>query len=508
MDNFKYKIKKWLKTSLVLILILPICLMFTACNNNLSAYELAVENGFKGTEAEWLNSLKSKSAYEIAVENGFKGTEAEWLESLKGKSAYELAVENGFKGTEAEWLVSLQGQNGENGEDGKNASSVDTYDAYTKAKQNGEVPNTCTYLEFLEMFFAGSPDYTYSVASKNLMSIVSIYSYASPSSISSSQSGSGVIHSIDSEGNAYIITNFHVAYQNSATMYPYYKLYLYGQSEFIPATFVGSARSYDIAVLKVEKSELLLKSNAQAVTFRDYDAKLAETCYAIGDTNKSGITLTKGVISVEREEVKMNIGGIYSFYNEIRHDAFISHGNSGGGLFDSNGYLIGITNGGVANTLMNYAIPVSYVKPLCDNIIKNCDENNKKALIIKTGIEDHLEAINTITIYDKETSSVITKQTVAISQIVVDSLFAIEGTLQSGDIIKTITYNGIVYDNIKTDTLKTLLLSSKAGDVLTISAERIVKNQEEQNPENQDTETITQITATITLPATHVDKLK
>ena len=97
-----------------------------------SAYDIAVENGFEGTEAEWLESLKgedgkdgedaySKSAYDIAVENGFVGTEAEWLASLKasgssnGKSSYELAVENGFVGTEKEWLDSLNGKNGNDG---------------------------------------------------------------------------------------------------------------------------------------------------------------------------------------------------------------------------------------------------------------------------------------------------------------------------------------------------------------------------------------------------------
>lgn len=46
-------------------------------------------------------------AYAIAVRNGYKGTEAEWLESLHGKSAYDLAVENGFDGTEKEWLASI-----------------------------------------------------------------------------------------------------------------------------------------------------------------------------------------------------------------------------------------------------------------------------------------------------------------------------------------------------------------------------------------------------------------
>ncbi len=62
-----------------------------------SAYEVALDNGFVGTEQEWLDSLvgpQGDSAYEVAVENGFVGTEEEWLESLNGEPA--LAVN--FKG--------------------------------------------------------------------------------------------------------------------------------------------------------------------------------------------------------------------------------------------------------------------------------------------------------------------------------------------------------------------------------------------------------------------------
>jgi hypothetical protein len=49
----------------------------------LSAYGIAVMNGFEGTEQEWLESLEGKSAYEVAVDNGFVGTETEWLDHLK-----------------------------------------------------------------------------------------------------------------------------------------------------------------------------------------------------------------------------------------------------------------------------------------------------------------------------------------------------------------------------------------------------------------------------------------
>jgi hypothetical protein len=62
-----------------------------------------------------LAGLDGKSAYDIAKENGFIGTESEWIESLIGEdgesgiSAYQVALNNGFTGTESEWLESLNG---------------------------------------------------------------------------------------------------------------------------------------------------------------------------------------------------------------------------------------------------------------------------------------------------------------------------------------------------------------------------------------------------------------
>ena len=85
-------------------------------------------------DGEWLTDdegskilaqgMAGKSAYELAVEKGYRGTLDEWLASLNGsngddgKSAYELAVENGYQGTEEEWLASLKGSAGDQGDDG------------------------------------------------------------------------------------------------------------------------------------------------------------------------------------------------------------------------------------------------------------------------------------------------------------------------------------------------------------------------------------------------------
>lgn len=73
--------------------------------NGLSAYELAVQNGFAGTLTEWLKSLKGADGI-----NGINGKNG--VDGKDGLSAYEIALKNGFVGTESEWLDSLKGENG------------------------------------------------------------------------------------------------------------------------------------------------------------------------------------------------------------------------------------------------------------------------------------------------------------------------------------------------------------------------------------------------------------
>ena len=109
--------------------------------NGKSAFEIAVENGFVGTETEWLESLKGKDGIDGkdgAVgpqgeqgppgadgqpgKNGEQGSPGvdgrDGLDGTNGKSAFEIAVENGFVGTETEWLESLKGKDGADGKDG------------------------------------------------------------------------------------------------------------------------------------------------------------------------------------------------------------------------------------------------------------------------------------------------------------------------------------------------------------------------------------------------------
>lgn len=73
-----------------------------------SAYDLACDNGFEGTEAEWLASLRGKDG--VDGKDGKDGADGkDGKDGLEGKSAYDIARDNGFEGSEEEWLASLKG---------------------------------------------------------------------------------------------------------------------------------------------------------------------------------------------------------------------------------------------------------------------------------------------------------------------------------------------------------------------------------------------------------------
>lgn len=92
-----------------------------------SAYQIAVRNGYKGSETDWLETFRGQAggdgltAYQVAVKNGYNGSESDWLASLvgpRGQSAYDVAVANGFTGTQSQWLASLIGPKGDTGATG------------------------------------------------------------------------------------------------------------------------------------------------------------------------------------------------------------------------------------------------------------------------------------------------------------------------------------------------------------------------------------------------------
>lgn len=107
-----------------------------------SAYQIAVQHGYGGSETAWLESLRGADgakgdtgAAGAKGEKGDKGdpgaTGATGKDGAAGKSAYQIAVASGFDGTEQAWLASLKGDTGatgakgEKGDPGKDGTDVD-----------------------------------------------------------------------------------------------------------------------------------------------------------------------------------------------------------------------------------------------------------------------------------------------------------------------------------------------------------------------------------------------
>lgn len=332
------------------------------------------------------------------------------------KSAYQVAVENGFQGSEEDWLKSLHGA------DGKDGGDLDIEEIYAAAAKNGYEGS---FLEFLKEYLSAdiNEDNNTDAIAHNLMSSVKIYSafgntvrvgggpLATTKTTYAIAQGSGVIYDLNRDaGNAIIITNYHVVYdyESDNGVADSIDLYLYGGLDgysvtrnysgevtaysaggsSIHATFVGGASEYDIAVLEVQGSEVLRNSSAEEAVVGSSDAVVAgEKVFAVGNAEGEGISVTSGAISVDSEYITIqsilgetdSSGNLKEIsYRVMRTDAAINSGNSGGGLYDAQGKLIGITNAKQMDTPnkdgsihsvdnMGYALPITQVVGVVEN---------------------------------------------------------------------------------------------------------------------------------------------
>ena len=203
-----------------------------------------------------------------------------------------------------------------------------------------------------------------------------------------------------------------------------YNIYLYGyQSEEykLTASFVGGSAENDIAVLKVEKNksknnERLFNGTYKEVNLGDSkDLDVGEAIIAVGnplladtsnvnDTSSAKVyvddlkqsyvdalclTSTDGVVSNISEKCKFEhlLDGTKTVdMRLIRVSAAINAGNSGGGLYDISGRLVGIVNGKIASydyDNVGFAIPVNIASRLADRIIAECDGTKTRVSALK-----------------------------------------------------------------------------------------------------------------------------
>jgi len=168
--------------------------------------------------------------------------------------------------------------------------------------------------------------------------------------------------------NGYILTNEHVVHNGEQI-----KVTLPDGRQF-NAKLVGSDPTYDLAVLKIDAKGL-----PASVLGNSDDIVVGEWAIAIGNPfgfllNDPSPSVTAGVISALKRDVKATglEGGIYK--DMIQTDAAINPGNSGGPLVNGRGQVIGVNtfiftqSGGSLG--MGFAIPINVAKKFVDEIIK------------------------------------------------------------------------------------------------------------------------------------------
>ena len=222
---------------------------------------------------------------------------------------------------------------------------------------------------------ASDPSPAIYVAQKNANSVVGVLTYTQEWDRSSGEvketlyaEGSGVCIR---EGG-YVLTNNHVIESGNS-----YKLLL-PSGEKVAATLVGTDSSIDIAILKIDDA---YADQLVPVTIGSTDdLVVGSTVVAIGNPGGEifANSVTQGIVSALKRT------GFYSSnttrgVDYIQHDAAINKGNSGGGLFDYQGNLVGINTlkydlGSYSSASydgLGFAIPIDTAYPIAVQLIEN-----------------------------------------------------------------------------------------------------------------------------------------
>lgn len=316
-------------------------------------------------------------------------------------------------------------------------------------------------------------------ASAGARSAVSVYA----SFGAGTSAGSGVIYKLDvANGSAFIITNYHVVYYSNGyteSISEDIKIYLYGlegEAYGIPATFVGGSPNYDIAILRIESNQILKnaagKGSVAAVTIADSNnTTIGETAIAIGNPESSGISVTSGVVSVDSEYIKMtSINGEQQVeFRLVRIDTAINSGNSGGGLFNGKGELIGIVNAKITKSdveNIGYAIPSNIVRAVAENIIDNCYGKDCKT-IMRAMLGITISVAELSTEYDTESGRIEKIEKISIEDINQEGIGY--GKFQKDDTLKSIKLGDKVLEITRRHHVIDLMLDARAGDTVEFS---------------------------------------
>ena len=213
-------------------------------------------------------------------------------------------------------------------------------------------------------------------------------------------------------------------------------------------------------------------SSACAITISNSnDVIVGDDAIAIGNAQGLGISSTSGIVSVDSEYITMTAADDKTevTFRVMRVDTAINSGNSGGGLYNDEGNLIGIVNAkiihdGVEN--IGYAIPSNIAISVADNIIDHCYGTSDKRLK-QASLGFTVSITDSKAVYNSSTGMTTIVEKVKISDITSGSLAS--GVLQTGDIIVSIELNSDTTMVTRKHHVNDMMLDLRVGDTVTFS---------------------------------------
>ena len=258
-----------------------------------------------------------------------------------------------------------------------------------------------------------------------------------------SGAGSGVI--ISSDG--YILTCAHVVDGAS-------NITVTINDKDYTATLVGEDTTSDIAVIKIDANGLT------PATVGDSDSlKVGQNVMAVGNPlGELGGTVTGGMISALNRSVTIQGSSSVNTMSLIQMDASVSPGNSGGGLFNMNGELVGIVNAKSSSSDaegLGFAIPINDAIKVAQELLENGYVTGRPYL-----------GITYLAVTDAQTASQLGVNAYGVYVVeVVKGGPAEKAGLQAGDRIVSVDGTEIA----SKDDLGTLMQKHAAGDTLSIT---------------------------------------
>lgn len=256
-----------------------------------------------------------------------------------------------------------------------------------------------------------------------------------------SGAGSGVIYTKD----GYIITNYHVVGKDTKTI----SVVLHDGSVYEGKYIYGDEYA-DISVIKIEKNDCKPAKIGDSTKML-----IGDTVLAIGNPLGYGLSVTDGIVSALARDVTVE----NTTMTLMQTSAAINSGNSGGGLFNAAGELIGIVNakiGGTSVEGMGFAIPSSTVVK-CINDLKDYGYITGKA---RLGVTVQTKQYQTWPYMQTHTYIQVTE--------VSENGSAAKSGLKPGDILQK--FNGTEITSFAT--LSQQLTKYSVGDTITLTVRR------------------------------------